>query len=768
MDALGQNIPRIALAASAPGAIPWMVMIPIALLSLALEAQVDFARQVHPVLVARCGACHTGDKAQAGLDVNTRAELLKGGAGGPAILPGNSAGSLLIRRVDGSKEPRMPLRGDPLTNEEIGILKTWVDEGARGADPPGVTRWVAPLKPRKPEVPGGGAHPVDAFLNAAGDPVSDAVFARRAYLDLWGLLPTPEQLAEFEAATDPAKRTQLIDRLLRHEKHYAANWIAFWNDLLRNDDGVTYHGERKSITPWLRAALESNLPYDRFVAELISPKGKRGPEGYILGVTWRGEVPASERPPLQAAQNSAQTFLGINLKCNSCHDSFISNWKLKDAYGLASFFSEKPLELVRCDVKTGEFSQPKFPFPELGAVKTEGSLEERRAEAARLFTSPENGRLTRTIVNRYWKKLFGRGIVEPVDDMAAEPWNPDLLDWLASDFSEHGYDLKYLLRQVMTSRAYQLPSIDEESKPGARYTFRGPEKRRLSAEQFADAVGSITGEWRPYPSNAPSPTYFAREWQLKSTALTRALGRPVRDQVVTDRLTQPTTLQALELVNGSQLANWLREGGKRLAGELRPAPENLFDSGMFRRNPVDVDIDIKNSSKLYLLVENADSYDATRVVPQWRDAVLIGKGKVRKPLEELLPAGADLGKLSLPSRLEVTLPEGEYTRFQATAGVSRFSQTSDVGPAIRFFVFDREPDPKRLVKVDGYLPVAGPDGPFTSDTLTARLYKHALQREPDETERAIAREVLGEKLASSRVEDLLWMLMLAPEFQYIR
>lgn len=739
----------------------------IASAALLAQAEVDFAKQVHPILTARCASCHTDDKAQAGLDVNTRAGLLKGGASGPALLAGNPAGSLLIRRVDGTKDPRMPMGGAPLSAEEISILKQWVEEGAKGADGPGAARWVAPVKPRKPAIPAGAAHPVDAFLQPKGEPVSDPLYARRVYLDLWGLLPTPEQLTEFEADRASDKRVKLIDRLLRHEKHYAGHWISFWNDLLRNDDGVTYHGERKSITPWLRAALESNMAYDKFVAELIAPKPKKGPEGYILGVNWRGEVPAAERPPLQAAQNSAQTFLGVNLKCNSCHDSFISNWKLKDAYGLASFFSPEPLELVRCDVKTGVMSQPKFLFPEVGEAKTEGSLEERRAEAARLFTSPDNGRLTRTLVNRYWKQLFGRGFIEPVDDMASEPFHADLLDWLASDFAAHDYDVKYLLRLLMTSRAYQLPSVDTQPKPGEKYVFRGPHKRRLSAEQFADAVGSITGEWRPYPSNAPTPTYYAREWQLKSTRLTRALGRPVRDQVVTDRLMQPTTLQALELVNGPQLAEWLHEGGKRLAGESEEAPENLFDSGMFRRNPVKVDIDVHKSSKLYLLVENVDSYDPTRVVPQWRDAMLIGKGKKQTPLSELLP-GVDLENLKLPARLEVALPPKQFVRFQATAAVAKASLQSDVGPAIRFFVFDKQPDLKRLRKVDGYLPVAGPSGKFTADTLVARLYRHALQRDASEAERAVAREVLGEKLTADGVEDLLWMMLMSPEFQYIR
>ncbi|HUQ94131.1 MAG TPA: DUF1549 domain-containing protein [Bryobacteraceae bacterium] len=629
---------------------------------------------------------------------------------------------------------------------------------------PAGAKWVAPLKPRKPAPPVAAENAVDAFLSRVpGEAVADAVYARRVYLDVWGLLPSPEQLKAFEQDGDPKKRARLVDRLLKHKENYAGHWISFWNDLLRNDDGVIYHGERKSITPWLGKALEENMPYDKFVAVLLNPPKKGGPEGYILGITWRGEIPASERPPLQAAQNSAQTFLGINLKCNSCHDSFISSWKLKDAYGLASFFSDEPLELARCEIKTGQMSKPQFLFPELGAVKEGGTLEERRAEAARLFTMRENGRLPRTLVNRYWKQLFGRGLVEPVDDMTAEPWNADLLDYLAADFAAHGHDVKHLLRVLLTSRAYQLPSVNEVPKP---YVFPGPMKRRMSAEQYADAVAAITGEWRYKPTGNPAPSRYVRDWELKSTALTRALGRPVRDQVTTERLTQPTTLQALELVNGIALSGWLREGARRLVEGAPAAPENLFDSGIIKRNSVKVDIDIRKAKKLWLVVENVDSYNPARVTPMWKDVVL-RKGKREVKLAELLP-GADPEKLSLPSRLVVDLEGKKFDRLQGTVQVAKASAVSDVGPAVRFFVFDEEPDMRRLVRVAERTPVESARERFTPDSLVTRLSLHALQRKPSGQERAAALEMLGTPLQVDQVEDFLWILLESPEFQYIR
>ena len=285
---------------------------------------------------------------------------------------------------------------------------------------------------------------------------------------------------------------------------YAEHWISFWNDLLRNEDGVTYFSEdagRKSITPWLQRALRENLPYDRFVAALINPAASGDPEGFLTGVNWRGETSAAVTPWMQAAQNTSQVFLGVNLKCASCHDSFVNKWKLKDAYGLAAYFSPDPtLQMFRCDLPQDKSTGPGFLFPGLARSPRSQALADRRAAAAAIFTDPRLGRLPRTLVNRVWQRLLGRGIVGTVDEMDGEPWSPALLDWLASDFVAHGYDIKHLIETIVTSRTYQMPAVRREAEPPARgYVFRGPEVRRLTAEQFADAVGSITGEWSVAP-----------------------------------------------------------------------------------------------------------------------------------------------------------------------------------------------------------------------------------------------------------------------------
>src|SRR5207248_1364364 len=168
------------------------------------------------------------------------------------------------------------------------------------------------------------------------------------------------------------------------------HWTSYWNDLLRNDEGVTYYSEtagRKSITDWLLAALENNTSFKQWVLKLLNPVGPTDPDGFLIGVNWRGTVSASQSPALQAAQNTAQIFLGINLKCNSCHDSFISKWKLKDAYSLAGYFSaEEQLRLYRCDVAQEQFATAGFLYPELNRPLRANSAADPRATAAALFT----------------------------------------------------------------------------------------------------------------------------------------------------------------------------------------------------------------------------------------------------------------------------------------------------------------------------------------------------------------------------------------------
>ncbi|MCX7420150.1 MAG: DUF1549 domain-containing protein [Planctomycetia bacterium] len=473
---------------------------------------IDFAHDIQPLFNKRCVKCHSGPQRKGGLSINTRQSLLAGGESGRVAVPGKSADSLLIKRVSATDAgERMPPEGEPLTKAQIETLQRWIDADLPWEDGFAFGKLFrrAPIEPRRPQIPAGdaeqaGVNPIDRFLhkqisNPKPQHIDNRTFARRAFLDLIGLLPTPAELDAFDQDSSPEKREKLIDRLLDDRRNYADHWLSFWNDLLRNAyQGTGFiDGGRRQITGWLYESLLKNKPYDQFVRELI--EAAPGAEGFTFGIKWRGTVNESQRREIQAAQSIAQVFLGTNLKCASCHDSFVNDWKLADAYGLASVFADSPLELHRCDKPTGKASSVAFLYPQVGQIETTANRPQRQQQLANLLTKPENGRFARAIVNRLWAKLFGRGLIEPLDNLDAEPWHADLLDFLASDLVDHGYDLKQTLRLMATSRAYQLPSVglDETPTGDEPFAFRGPQAKRLTAEQFVDAVTSLTNTWRP-------------------------------------------------------------------------------------------------------------------------------------------------------------------------------------------------------------------------------------------------------------------------------
>jgi hypothetical protein len=538
---------------------------------------VDFAHDVLPLLKARCAECHTNGTYKGSVSFDTREDMLKS----EVVVAGDSGKSVLIERVtaDDPKE-RMPPKGPKLTDKEVAALRAWIDqkvpwqEGftfARG------TGYVAPLRPRRPDLPparDGRTNPIDRIIDAylaehkvpTPAPVDDATFLRRVSLDVVGLLPAPEELDAFLADPTPDKRARLVRRLLDDRRAYAEHWLTFWNDLLRNDYAGTGYIDsgRKQITGWLYRALLDNMPYDWFVRQLIDPPPDA--EGFIKGIKWRGVVNASQVPELQFAQNVAQVFLGVNLKCASCHDSFIDGWKLTDAYGMAAVVADAPLELHRCDKPTGTKAQVKFLFPDLGQIDPARPRAERLGQLADLMTSPDNGRLTRTVVNRLWHRFMGRGIIHPVDAMGSAPWSGDLLDALAAHLADNGYDLKKTIELIATSAAYQSRCVSLSAEPTSEYAYRGPVARRMTAEQFVDAVWRLTGTAPAKPAfNAGSRGREpVRAALVASDALMRSLDRPNREQVVTTRPDELSTLQALDLTNGPALAGLLDRGAKTI------------------------------------------------------------------------------------------------------------------------------------------------------------------------------------------------------------
>ncbi|CAN5641540.1 hypothetical protein BH23PLA1_BH23PLA1_42910 [soil metagenome] len=555
-----------------------IALIPAQVFAWFSDEPLDFAHDVLPILRDRCSACHTDGNYQGGLSMDTREALLEA----EVLVPKNAGESYLLDRVtEPDPEFRMPPKGAALTAEEVATLRRWIEQGAPWQDGFSFAGGAGslPIEPRRPELPTptdvGRDHPVDRIIDAylqehdlpTPPTIDDAAFLRRASLDINGRLPTPEQLDAFLDDEDPEKRKKVVRRLLDDDQEYAEHWLSFWNDLLRNDYAGTGYidGGRRAIHQWLYNSLVENKPYDQFVRELINPTPDS--EGFILGIKWRGVVNASQVPEIQFAQNVGQVFLGINLKCASCHDSFIDSWKLNDAYGLAAIVSEESLEINECDKPTGRLALAKSPLPTLGEIDPQAPRADRLRQLSEILTGPDNGLLPRTVVNRIWQRLMGRGIVHPVDVLANPPWNGDLLDHLASHLADNGYDLKETIALIVTSSAYQSPGVSPpDDSTGGEFVYRGPVARRLSAEQFVDAIWQITGTAPAEPAAKldRDDDRPVRASIVVADPLMRSLGRPNREQVVSVRPDDLSSLQALDLTNGQVLADLLDRGARNL------------------------------------------------------------------------------------------------------------------------------------------------------------------------------------------------------------
>lgn len=601
-----------------------VIFLAIASSTLPLAAEVDFAHEVVPLINKHCIECHTGAKAKGGLSMDTKALLLEG----DVIELGKPDKSLMIELVtSGDPEEKMPppeKKKAALNAKEIDVLKRWITAGVPWTE--GFTfakeRYEPPLKPRKVQLPKGpaGANPIDLILaehfkkqkQKFPEPADNATFLRRVYADLNGLPPSSEVLAK-TASSSTFNKTQVVDELLANNEAYAVHWMTFWNDLLRNEYAGTgfITGGRKQVTAWLYPALLENKPYNTFVTELVAPVANSA--GFIDGIEWRGEVNASQTLAVQFSQNVSQVFMGINMKCASCHDSFVDRWTLKEAYSLAAIYSDKQLELTRCDKPTGEKAVAAWLYPELGQIDASKPKPERLKQLASLITHPENGRMQRTLVNRLWKQMMGRGIVHPVDAMNTEPWNEDLLDLLANHLVASNYDMKAVIRLIATSKIYQARAdvIDDENKA---YVFNGPVRKRMTAEQFIDSVRSVVGAWPQPDKNAfkvatgqggqldvVMKTHGLQKWDdrpirtafAQRDSLQAVLGRPTRDQVVTSRPDQLTTLEAINLANGPELAGLISEGAKKIGKISDPKSwvTQIYEASLSRK-PTKSEMDV--------------------------------------------------------------------------------------------------------------------------------------------------------------------------------
>ena len=579
----------------------------ITLLPLLFQAKaVDFAHEVVPILKKHCAECHTAGKHKGGFTMNTREELMSENDNGFVLEVGNAEKSLIIDLITTDDEDlRMPPKGKGLNEKEVQVIAAWINAGAPWEPNFSFAKktYEPPLSLQRPKLPTPSAkrnHPIDRILDAylakqkssPVTPLDDAAFVRRIHLDVTGLLPTSAVLQAFLKDSSADKREKLISALLANNEDYTGHWLTFWNDLLRNDYAGTGYidGGRKQISQWLYRSLLENKPYDKFASELIAPAS--GSEGFAHGIKWRGEVSAGQTVPIQYAQSVGQTFLGINLKCASCHDSFTDRWKLTDSYGLAAAFSNDKIEIARCDKPTGKIAEPYWLFPELGKIDPSQPVPARLAQVAKLTTMPENGRFSRTIVNRLWHRLMGRGIVHPVDSMGTEPWNADLLDYLAGYLVDNKYDIKKTIAHITTSQAYQSHSQVLANDDESKWIYNGPRTKRMTAEQFVDALWQITGTAPAKPDFAPQTTVTrVRASLMKSDLLMRSLGRPNREQIVSSRPNDLTTLEAMDLNNAGVLSALLQKGAEHIRTKNNNIPqaiaEDLFLQALSRKPTTD-------------------------------------------------------------------------------------------------------------------------------------------------------------------------------------
>lgn len=795
-------------------------------------APVDFAHEVVPILRQHCAECHTGDKRKGGLSMNTRALLLEGGENGAVLVAGQAQKSKLLEAVQ-SADPdvRMPPKGDRLTAAEVATLRAWVDQGAVWTEGFAFKQpaYEPPLRPRRPTLPAaheGRAHPIDRVLDGwlaeKGAPIppvaDDPVFLRRVMLDLVGLLPSAEEAQAFAADRRPDKRAVLVRSLLERNVDFADHWMVFWNDLLRNDYAGTGYidGGRKQITNWLYVSLLTNKPYDQFTRELVAPSADS--EGFAKGIIWRGAVSAGQVPELQFSQSVSQTFLGINMKCASCHDSFVDRWKLRDAYGLAAIYSDHPMELVRCDIPTGKPAAAAWPFPELGQVDATKPREERLAQLAALITHPENGRFQRTIVNRLWHRLMGRGIVHPVDAMQTEPWSQDLLDVLANRLVEAKYDLKAVLEFIATSQAYQsraeILARDAEDKG---YVYRGPRAKRLTAEQFVDAVWRLTGTTPAkivpqVPRAAPAagaakkpaiePLLAAPIWsgdiaggRLPAAGETRSFRRQLALEADVDAATCVVTCDnGFELfVNGKKIGagdNWADPKGFDLSASLLKGANQIVVVGHNAGKAPNVaalffQVNVTLQGGARVRMASDASWEATTSVPNARGAFAAGKTKAKADAVVWQPVAlvkGDAWRVAEARMAEMLAGVEGSSAVPARASLmkSDLLQRALGRPNREQIVSMRPNELSTLEAIDlsngqalTSLLSAGAaklkKRPWTSPEALARwLYLSALGREPAPAELRVAAGMLGAELSEQGIADLLWAVCMLPEFQTIR
>ena len=404
----------------------------------------------------------------------------------------------------------------------------------------------------------------------------DETFLRRVYLDVTGTLPPPDEARRFLDSTAPDKRARLIDELLERDD-YAFFWALKWADLMRGSDVTISKRGVHSFHRYLVDRFRHDRPFDEFARETLTSLGntlhKPGANFHRIA-----------RTPDEAAEAMAQLFLGVRIGCAKCHNHPFEAITQDDYYGLAAYFARVKFkgkqfmvddEIVYLD-RSGDVRHPtkNTNVAPIAFGEPAGELgpdDDRREKLVAWLTRPDNPYFAKSTVNRVWYHLFGRGIVEPVDDFrdTNPPSNPELLDELAAEFIKSGYRIKPVLRLVLNSSTYQLSSkpVAKQSQFAANPApyFTNQSIRMLSAEQVLDAITKVTG----IPQEFPGHPRGTRAIELSEGAIEhpflKAFSKPVRDVTCEcAREDDPSLSQVIHLMNNRDIVNGVKSAESHL------------------------------------------------------------------------------------------------------------------------------------------------------------------------------------------------------------
>ncbi|MFM9960980.1 MAG: DUF1549 domain-containing protein [Planctomycetaceae bacterium] len=433
---------------------------------------------------------------------------------------------------------------------------------------------------------------------------SDSEFLRRAFLDTIGVLPTTDEVRAFLTDESPDKRDRLVDQLLTRPE-FVDYWAYKWSDLLLLSGEKLRPQALKSFYGFIRQSVADNTPWDEFVRQIVLARGSTFDNG-------AANFYSLHQDPVDMAETTSMAFLGMSIQCARCHDHPLEKWTNNDYYGFASLFARVRGKGWGGDFRSGDghrviflddsseliqprTGKPQPPKPLDGQPLTFDSVEDRRIAVASWLTAPQNPYFSRAIVNRVWANFFGVGLVEKVDDLRLTnpPSNPELLSALASflaegergrggegETKERPFDLKKLMRLILTSQTYQRSShATKGNEPDERFYSRYYPKR-LKAEVLLDILSQVTASPTPF-KDFPVGT---RAMQLPDANIAsdflKTFGRPERLLTCEcERSDEPSMTQVLHILNGETLLQKLEAKDNRLSKQLEAnlTPEQLAD-----------------------------------------------------------------------------------------------------------------------------------------------------------------------------------------------